>query len=37
VGGIGPLVYLAARMIANRNRPGVTAPDEAVASLTDSQ
>jgi nitric oxide reductase subunit B len=37
VGGIGPLVYLAARMVANRNRLGVTEPHEAVAPLTNSQ
>jgi nitric oxide reductase subunit B len=35
VGGIGPLVYIAERMVANRNRLGVAAPHEAVAPLTD--
>jgi nitric oxide reductase subunit B len=35
VGGIGPLVYLALRMVANRKRPGSISADEAVARLTD--
>lgn len=34
VGGILPLVYLAARMVANRNRPGEIPPEEAVEELT---
>ena len=34
VGGIGPLVYLALRMVANRKRPGSISADEAVAPLT---
>lgn len=34
VGGIGPLVYLALRMVANRNRPGVIEAHEAVEQLT---
>jgi nitric oxide reductase subunit B len=34
VGGILPLVYLAARMVANRNRPGVVPAQEAVEQLT---
>jgi len=34
VGGIVPLVYLALRMIANRNRPGAIAADETVEPLT---
>jgi nitric oxide reductase subunit B len=34
VGGIGPLVYLALRMVANRNRPDVIEAREAVEELT---
>ena len=34
VGGILPLVYLALRMVANRNRPGAIAAHEAVEQLT---
>ena len=33
VGGILPLVYLAARMVANRNRPGTVPAHEAVEPL----
>jgi nitric oxide reductase large subunit len=34
VGGIGPLVDLAARMVANRNRPGTSPAHESVELLT---
>jgi hypothetical protein len=34
VGGIGPLGYLAARMVANRNRPGTVPAHESVEQLT---
>jgi nitric oxide reductase subunit B len=34
VGGILPLAYLAARMVRNRHRPGVVAPEESVERLT---
>jgi nitric oxide reductase subunit B len=34
VGGIVPIVYLALRMLAHRNRPGDLAPDTQVESLT---
>lgn len=33
VGGILPLVYLAVRMVANRNRPGEVPPEESVEQL----
>jgi len=33
-GGIGPLVYLALRMVANRNRPGLVPAQETVEQLT---
>jgi nitric oxide reductase subunit B len=35
VGGIVPLLYLALRMVANRNRPGAISVHEAVEPLTD--
>lgn len=34
VGGIVPLVYLALRMVLNRNRPGTIPPQEAVEPFT---
>ncbi len=34
VGGILPLVYLALRMVANRNRPGAISAREGVEPLT---
>lgn len=34
VGGIGPLVYLGARMVANRKRPGGVPAQESVEQLT---
>ena len=34
VGGIGPLVYLTVRMVANRNRPGTIPARESVEQLT---
>ncbi|MEO6777486.1 MAG: cbb3-type cytochrome c oxidase subunit I [Kofleriaceae bacterium] len=34
VGGILPLLYLAVRMVANRNRPGSIAPNEPTEALT---
>ena len=36
VGGILPLLYVAVRMVANRNRPGVIAAEEAVEQLTNA-
>jgi nitric oxide reductase subunit B len=34
VGGIGPLVYLALRMVAHRNRPGMVPPEAVAERLT---
>ena len=37
VGGIAPLVYIALRMVVNRNRPGVIPPHEPIAPLTQAR